>query len=232
MQSIEKAKELASSIINTAAAANLKTNAIITDMNECLGETAGNALEIAESMAYLRNDRRESRLDEVVMALTSEMLIVTGMESDRAIAQQKTEAAVTSGKAAEIFDRMVQGLGGPVDFVETCRMHLPQAAHELPVFATDDGYLATVDAFAVGNAIIELGGGRRALGDTLDLSVGLSGVAPIGSKIGKDRPLAIIHASSEDTAKVAAEMIRSACSISETPPDSRPVIYEKMSGDA
>lgn len=230
MSSMDKAQELAHSIIATAAAANLKTHAIITDMNECLGETAGNALEIAESMAYLRNEHRESRLDEVVMALTSEMLIVTGMESSREAAQQKTDDAVTSGKAAEIFDKMVQGLGGPANFVETYVKHLPQAQYEVPVFAADDGYLFSVDAFAVGNSIIELGGGRRALGDTLDLSVGLSAVAPIGSQLGKERPLAIIHAATEATAEAAAAILRDACSVSDSQPPERPVIYEKLSG--
>lgn len=230
MSSMNKAQELAKSIIATAATANLKTHAIITDMNECLGETAGNALEIAESMAYLRNDHRESRLDEVVMALTSEMLIVTGMETSREAAMKKTDAAVTSGKAAEIFNKMVRGLGGPGDFIDTYATHLPQAQFKVPVFADREGYLAAIDAFSVGNAIIELGGGRRALGDALDLSVGLSGVAPIGSQLGNERPLAVIHATSESSAESAADMIRNACSVSDAPPPERPVIYEKLSG--
>lgn len=231
MSSMDKAKGLARSIINTAASANLKTHAIITDMNECLGETAGNALEIAEAMAYLRNENRESRLDEVVMALTSEMLIVTGMESSREDARKKTESAVTSGKAAEAFGRMVQALGGPVNFVDTYATQLPQAQYEIPVFADKDGYLSSVDAFAVGNSIIELGGGRRKLGAKLDLSVGLSGVAPVGSLIGKHRPLAIIHAANEESARRAAEMVRGACAVSDSPPPKRPVVYETMSAD-
>jgi len=231
MSSMDKAKELARSIISIAASANLKTHAIITDMNECLGETAGNALEIAEAMAYLRNENRESRLDEVVMALTSEMLIVTGMESSREDARKKTENAVTSGKAAEAFDKMVQALGGPANFVDTYATHLPRAQYEIPVFADKDGYLSAVDAFAVGNSIIELGGGRRKLGAKLDLSVGLSSVAAVGSLINKHRPLAIIHAANEASAAAAAEMIRGACAVSDSPPPERPVIYETMSAD-
>jgi len=232
MSSMDKAEELAHSIIDTAAAAKLKTHAIITDMNECLGETAGNALEIAESMAYLSNDHRESRLDEVVMALTSEMLVVTGLESSHDVARGKTDNAVTSGKAAEAFNRMVEGLGGPPDFVETYAKHLPQAAYEIPVFATDDGYLSSVDAFAVGNSIIELGGGRRTLGDKLDLAVGLSAVAPIGSHLSKERPLAVIHAASETAAEAAAAILRDACSVSDSPPSERPVIYKILAGHA
>ncbi len=231
MPSMEKARELAHSIISTAAAANLKTHALITDMNECLGFTAGNALEIAESIEFLRNDYREPRLDEVVMALSAEMLIVSGLESDRSVARQRTDDAVTSGKAAEVFNRMVHGLGGPTDFVATYEEHLPQAKIKVPVFAESAGYLAETNAFRIGNAIIELGGGRRKLGDVLDLSVGLSDVAAVGEHVDNERPLAVIHASSGDSAKRAAIMIRDACEISDLSPEERPVVYETIKAE-
>ena len=231
MPSMEKARELANSIISTAASANLKTHALITDMNECLGSTAGNALEIAESIEFLRNDYRESRLDEVVMALSAEMLIVTGLEKDRSVARQRTDDAVTSGKAAEVFDRMVHGLGGPTDFVATYEEHLPQAKIKVPVFAESAGYLAETNAFRIGNAIIELGGGRRKLGDVLDLSVGLSDVAAVGEHVDNERPLAVIHASSEGSAERAAIMIRDACEISDSSPEEKPVVYETIKAE-
>ncbi len=231
MSDVSKAEELANSIIATAAKANLRTHALITDMNECLGMTAGNAVEIAESIEYLKNNQRESRLDEVVMSLCAEMLIAAGLESDRVTARTKVEEAVTSGKAAEVFAQMVHELGGPGDLVDKYSNYLPQAPITKEVFANESGYVAAVDAFAVGNAVIELGGGRRALGDKLDLSVGLTNVAPIGSTVDQERPLAIIHASSEDTAQVAAVMIRKAYEVSDSPPEERPLIYKTMAAD-
>lgn len=224
MTSAEQAEELAQSIISTAAKAKLKTHAIITDMNECLGTTAGNALEIAESMEYLLNNHRESRLDEVVMALCVEMLVAAGVENDRDAARLKVDAAVTSGNAADRFERMVAGLGGPTDFVENYSQHLPQAAITQPVFAAESGYIVAEDAFLVGNAIIRLGGGRAELDDVLDLSVGLTNKAPIGTWVDKERPLALIHASSTESAEAAATMIRQACQIADTQPSARPVI--------
>jgi len=228
MPSMEKARELASSIIATAAAANLQTTALITDMNECLGATAGNALEIAESMEFLKNEYREPRLDKVVMSLCAEMLIVSGLEADRAAARTKTNEAVTSGKAAELFDQMVAGLGGPQDFSSNYDQHLAQAEITIPVFAETDGYLVATNAFAVGNSIIELGGGRRQLGDKLDLSVGLSDVVPVGERVDGERPLAVIHANSADSAARAAKMIRKACEISDSAPVAKPVIYAAL----
>ena len=231
MSDTDKAEELALSILATAKRANLRTHVLITDMNECLGHTAGNAVEIAESIEYLKNDQRESRLDEVVMSLCAEMLIMTDLESDRAAARSKVDEAVTSGKAAEVFARMVYELGGPVDIVDNYETHLPIAPVSQAVYPADAGYVAAVDAFAIGNAIIELGGGRRALEDKLDLSVGLTNVAPIGSTVDKERPLAVIQASSEDTANVAAAMILEAYEISETPPAERPLIYNTLTAD-
>lgn len=228
MTDTDKAEELARSIVETAAAANLTTHALITDMNECLGKSVGNAVEIAESIEYLRNDEREPRLDEIVMALCAEMLMATGLANDRESARKKADRAVTSGKAAEVFARMVRELGGPGDIVENYGKHLPHAAVSFPVYAGDTGYIGAVDTFALGNTIIKLGGGRKTMGEPLDLSVGLTDVAPIGALVDSNRPLAIIRASSQETAETAATLIRDAYEISASPPAERPLVYTRL----
>ena len=228
MPSEEKSLELARSIIATADQAKLPTHAVLTDMNAVLGTTAGNALEIEESMAYLRGETRDSRLDEVVMALCAQMLLAGGLESERQQALDRCDDAVTSGRAAEIFDRMCMALGGPADFVRDSAKHLPRAPVTRPVCA--DGYLQAVDVRAVGNTIIELGGGRRQVGEELDLAVGLSHVAPIGTLLDQETPLAVVHASSEGDAAHASELLMAACMTGPEPPDDTPVVYEIVSG--
>ncbi|NNF62033.1 MAG: thymidine phosphorylase [Gammaproteobacteria bacterium] len=225
MKTPERAHRLADSITATAASSGLQTHALITDMNETLGTTAGNALEIAESMAYLSNEHREARLNEVVLELCAEMLIVGGLETDRDAALARVDTAVTSGRAAETFGRMVSALGGPADFVERYTHYLVSAPVTLPVHADNHGYLTSVDAFAVGNAIVELGGGRSALDDELDLSVGFSDIAPVGTPIDAHTPLAVVHAASTATAEHAAMLLRDACTIDASAPEPRPVIY-------
>ncbi|MDH4071534.1 MAG: thymidine phosphorylase [Gammaproteobacteria bacterium] len=210
MRTGEHARELADSIIATARKAGLVTHALITDMNQCLGTTAGNALEVAEAVRFLRNDSRDERLDEVVMALAAEMLLVAGLAKDRAVARHHAAEALTSGRAAEVFGRMVAGLGGPGDFVAGCERYLPAAPVRSPVHAEVAGYVEGVDTFALGNTIIELGGGRRRLGERLDLSVGLAELAPIGAAVGGGRPLAVVHARTNDDAERAADAIRRA----------------------
>jgi len=228
MSTMNQAAELARSIIAIAREARLRTHALITDMNECLGNNAGNALEIAEAMSFLMNEHREARLDEVVLALSAEMLVVTGLESDRDVARKRADDAITSGRAAEHFDRMVAGLGGPRDFVRTHEQHLPVAEYTIPVHADEAGYLASVDAFRLGNAIIELGGGRQRQDDRLDLAVGLSDLAKTGDYVDGERPLAFIHAASQESVARAAALVRGACAITESAPAPRPVIYEIM----
>jgi thymidine phosphorylase len=228
MESPERARELADSLIGTAAKAGLNSHALITDMNEVLGTTAGNAVEIRESVLYLRNEIREPRLDEVVMSLCAEMVLIGGLAGDRETARQQCEDALSSGKAAEIFAKMIGALGGPNDFVDNYDNYLVRAAVVRELHA--DGVVVSVDTRAVGNAIIELGGGRRAVGDVLDLSVGFTDVAPVGARLDKNRPLAVIHAASDEDADSAAGNLLRAFEFGDSAPAARPVIYEILSG--
>jgi thymidine phosphorylase len=230
MQTMDQAQELARSIIGTAARAQLQTHAVITDMNEVLGSTAGNALEIAESVRFLRNETRESRLNEVTLALCAEMLLVAGLETDRAAATRRCDEAVSSGRAAEVFSRMVAALGGPTDFLDEYDAYLATAPVTRAVHA--QGVLESVDTRAVGNAIIELGGGRRKVGEKLDLSVGFSALAPIGTQLDADRPLAIVHAASDSAAEQAAEHLLAAVTTGDADAAVRPVICDILTGDA
>ncbi len=228
METHERARELSGSIIRTAGQAGLKTHALITDMNQVLGTTAGNAVEIREVVDYLRDEAREQRLDDVVLGLCAEMLLVGGVETDRDSARQRCDDAVTSGRAAEVFDRMVAAMGGPAGLIDGADDHLPSANVVRPVHA--EGVLAGIDTRAVGNAIIELGGGRKQVGEELDLSVGFSDLAPLGTALDGQTPLAIVHAASADAAELAEKNLLAACEIGDASPDSSDAVLEIMTG--
>jgi len=123
---------------------------------------------------------------------------------------------------------MVSALGGPANFVEDPERYLPKAPIVRPFAAGRGGYLAAVDGRRFGYAIIELGGGRRMLDDTLDLSVGFTDVLPIGSLLEKDTPIMMVHARDEDSAEAAERLLRDACTIDDAPPDDRPVVLERL----
>ncbi len=226
METEARARELATSIIHTAGQAGLPTHALLTDMNEVLGRSAGNALEIVECMRYLANEERDARLDEVVLALSAEMLVISGVETDRDTALARCEAAVASGEALEVFGRMVSVMGGPDDFVDNYASYLPTAPVTRAIRA--NGIVQAMDTRAVGNAIIELGGGRRKVGQELDLSVGFDAIAAIGDAVDESRPLAIVHAANEDDAARAEESLLAALTVGDRAPAERPVIIDVM----
>jgi thymidine phosphorylase len=228
MQTLEEARALARSIIGVAATAGLRAHAVISDMSQTLGWSVGNALEIAEVVAFLKGEAREARLAEVVFALVAEMLIMAGLADEPAQARRQANAAVDSGQAAERFARMVLELGGPSDLLTHAPRHLPKAPLIEPIFPATEGYVARVDARGVGNLLVELGGGRQVAGQRLDLAVGFSEVAGIGTPVGRDRPLAMVHARSEEQVRRATEVLRTMVALSEEPTPPPPIVHEVL----
>lgn len=226
METPADARALARSIISVADTTGLRTHALVTDMSQTLGWTVGNALEIAEAVEFLNGGARESRLEEVVFSLVAEMLVMGRLAGDHAQARMLAEAAVRSGEAAQRFERMIAELGGPHDLLTHSARYLPRAPIIEPIFPVRDGYVSDVDARAVGNVLVGLGGGRRIAGDVLDLAVGLSDVAAIGAHVGRERPLAMVHARSPEQVRQAADALRAATSLSDRAVSPPPIIHE------
>ena len=219
----EQADELARALVETAGGAGLPTVALLTDMDEVLGTTAGNTVEVRESVDYLIGAARESRLHEVTIALAGSLIEQGGLAEDgRAAAQQ----ALDSGAAAERFAAMVAALGGPSDFVE--RPQLATAPVVRAATPERDGVVTGMDCRAVGLVVTGLGGNRRREDDIIDPAVGLTGIAPTGAEVGPDRPLAMVHAASEAAADEAIAALRAAVTVGEEPPQERPVIAGRV----
>ena len=221
----EDADELALALVEVARGAGLPTVALLTDMNEVLGTTAGNALEVREAIEYLTG-AREPRLHEATLALTGSLLEQAGLAEDgRAAALQ----ALDSGAAAERFAAMVAALGGPHDLLEAWERHLPQAPVTREAAPERPGTVVAMDCRAVGLAVTGLGGNRRREDDVIDPAVGLTEVAAIGTEVGTDRPLAVIHAASEAAADEAVAALRAAIEVGDAAPPARPVIAGRIS---
>lgn len=201
---------LGDAIVAAADAMGMKATALVTDMNAVLGTSAGNALEVRESIDHLRGAARDPRLHEVTIALCAEMLVLGGIAADLPDARMRCEGALSSGRAAEAFQRMVAMQGGPADLVERPERHLAEAPviREIPV---PDGILQSIDVRAIGEAIIALKGGRLRIDDAIDVSTGFSAVAGIGDAVGSGRPLALVHAADEDDAAHAIALFQNAC---------------------
>ena len=223
------ARDLAQSLVAVANQAGLPTVALITDMDQVLGREVGNALEIAETVAYLTGEgTREPRLHEVTMALAGEMLALGGLVPSVAVGRARAEAALTDGRAAEVFGRMVAALGGPADFVEHAGRYLSGAAVIRPCTAERSGHVSGMNAREVGIAVVALGGGRAHADDAIDPSVGLSEVTDIGVPVRAGDPLCIVHAANEADADAAIALVRAAVRIDDARPAPRPVVMERV----
>lgn len=223
------ARQLAQSIVSVANGAGLHTAALITDMDQVLGHNVGNALEVAEASAYLAGQgERECRLHAVVMALAGEMLALGGIADSAEDGRRRAERALDNGAAAAHFARMVAGLGGPADFLENHARHLPAAPLRMPCLADNDGIISAVDTRAVGVAVVGLGGGRRRAGDAIDHAVGLSQVRGIGGQVGRDQPLAMVHARDETAASAAMAQLRAAYAVTDSAPQPAPMVRQRL----
>jgi thymidine phosphorylase len=227
------ARELARSLIEVAAGAALPITALLTDMNQVLGRTAGNALEVREAIDFLAGrGPREPRLEAVTLALAGEMLALCGVAADAAAGQALAQRALDGGAAAERFGRMVAALGGPRDVLAPRGARLARARFTLALAAPRAGAIAAMDTREVGLAVVDLGGGRRVASDAVDPGVGLSDVLPLGTRVVAGEPLLQIHARSRAQAQAAAARLLKAITLDDAAPQTTPVLIERMAVDA
>ena len=191
----EQAEELARAIVEVARGNGLPTAALLTDMDRVLGRTAGNAVEVRESIDHLTGAASDERLREVTLALSAELLVLGGVEPDEAAAREAAEQALDGGAAAERFAAMVSELGGPARSPRGAGQAPAGAAVTVAAEPAEAGTVSAVDVRAVGLAVVALGGGRTREDDPVDHSVGLTEVAAPGEEVAPGgRPLAMVHA--------------------------------------
>lgn len=206
----EDARSLAKSLVSVANGAGLKTTALITDMDEPLAKVAGNALEILYAVRFLKNELTDSRVSEVTLRLGMELLLSAKIAIDPEAARDKLQTALTSGRAAEIFAKMIASLGGPTNFLTTPQKHLRSAAIVRPVYADELGLVTSIVTRDLGIAVIELGGGRRRADDKIDHAVGLDQLLGKNFRADMNTPLCIIHAQDEAAFERAAKIVKAA----------------------
>lgn len=207
MAEASEAETLARSLVEVANGAGVKTAALITDMNQPLADAAGNAVEIANCIAFLKGDKAGRRLERIVLAFAAEMLVLSGLEKDITGAETKAAHALASGAAAETFGRMVQALGGPADLMDRPEAYLAPAPIVRTVTAPQAGYLVSCDTRGVGLAVIELGGGRSRPDDTIDHRVGFDRLLPLGMKVERGDEIGRVHAANDADAARGAERL-------------------------
>nr|WP_210314986.1 thymidine phosphorylase [Aminobacter aganoensis] len=228
MESARDASALATSLVEVANGAGLRTTALITGMNEPLASAAGNAVEVLNAVDFLTGRFRDPRLEEVTLALAAEMLVSAGRAGSQRDGLARARTALDDGTAADIFGRMVAILGGPADFVSNPVKYLPKAEVELVVKAPHGGFVSAIATRDIGLAVVALGGGRTRPEDKVDHAVGITALLPVGAEVGKGEPLALVHARNAADADAAAASVLAAYAIGEAKPARAKVVVRKI----
>jgi pyrimidine-nucleoside phosphorylase len=221
MHTREDAERLARNMIETGRAFGVKTEAVLTDMEAPLGRAVGHALELREAIAMF---------SDVVVALTASMLVLTGVVESEAAARQRIATALERGAALERFRANVATQGGDLSVVDEPD-RLPAAGCTRTLLAPRGAYLAELPARAVGLALIELGGGRRVKDEAIDHRVGFEFPRPVGEKLERGEPWALIHAAQDTDADMAQATLESIVRWTDTPVDVAPVVTTRLTAD-
>ena len=219
MKTLDDARALARSMVDTGKRMGVPTMALVTDMNQPLGRMAGNANEVNESVDALVG-KGPADLMEVTLELGAELLVLAKRESSTAASRKRLVKAISSGAGLEKFREMVSAQGGDID---APRPIAP--AHDIP--SPWGGYVTKVDTERLGYVVINLGGGRRQLGDELDLSVGFEMLVRLGDKVDAGQPLARIFAKPDAVTHVKRDLL-AAITVSDERVDPPPLIVERI----
>lgn len=227
---LEMARELAQSLVQVANLAGLPTNALLTDMNQVLGHSVGNALEMLEAIEFLNGSYQDPRLLEITLELGAEMLVLGKLASSLDNAREQLLTQLNNGNAAKRFALMVQALGGPADLMQNPHQYLTAANTVIEVKAPHSAWVASMQTRDIGILLIELGGGRRKASDTIDHSVGFTGLPAVGVRLEQGQVFAKVHANSPAQAQEMAQRLLALYQWSNTPVATTPAILEKITG--
>ena len=224
MKTEKDAAFLAELMVETGERMDKKVVALITDMDQPLGNKIGNALEVIEVIEVLRGGGPED-LRELCLELAAWMLHLGGVVKTVAEGKRRSAELISSGKALEKFRQMVELQGGNVGVIDDTK-RLPQARHTLQVSSAKAGYLASMQCEQIGTACVILGGGRERKEDSVDPAVGIVLHKKVGDRVAAGEPLATIYYNSEAQAPRARQLIEASCLVTdEAPSTRRPLVH-------
>lgn len=195
MKTLDQSRDLAHALVNIGKQAGLQCMAVISDMNQPLGNKVGNSLEIEESIDVLKG-KGPADLTELVLTLGSHMVVMGGKAQTPAEARQLLEQTIADGTALDRFKAMVVAQGGDPRVIDDYTV-MPQAKYQIPYRAKRDGILSKLSADEVGTASMLLGGGRQQADDQLDYSVGIELHHKLGDQVKAGDPLLTIYSNQQ-----------------------------------
>lgn len=213
MKTEANATALAELMVQIGQGVGRKVAAIISDMNQPLGNAVGNAVEVIEALETLKG-RGPTDLTEHCLVVASHMLLLADAARDESDARAKLHAALADGRALQKFGEWIEGQGGTARVIDDASI-LPRASIIETIAAPRDGFIAAIDAQEVGLTVVDLGGGRAKKGDPIDYAVGVVFHRKVGARVARGEPLFTLHAN--DRAKFDAAKARLLAAITLSP---------------
>lgn len=230
MRDEDRAKSLAHALVKTGNACGIRTRALLTDMNQPLGQAVGNALEVKECVELLRGEGTDHALPvlELSLELSAHMLVLSDVDESLAAARERLQKTLSSGHALECFRKNVAAQGGEPRVCDDPASFLPLVTDSFKVESPRSGFVTKVNTAEIGHAIASIGGGRVRIDDQIDPTVGFMADVRIGDQLDEGATVGTVYCRNGAKAKEAAERIQSSYEISDEPSAALPVLMKEV----
>lgn len=229
MTNLDEARKLSKVMVDIGRSSGRRVTAILSDMNQPLGNAVGNALEVKEAIATLHGGGPED-FREHCMIVASHMLVIGNKAKTLSEARAMAENVITSGKAFEMFRKLVVAQGGDVNYVD-CPERLALSPTVENVYSNSSGYIQEFDARLVGEVSVEMGAGRAKKDDQIDHSVGFVIMKKVGDHVEKGDLLFTIHAKNSESARSARARVLVGIKMSDSPVEPLPLFYDVIQSE-
>jgi thymidine phosphorylase len=226
IRDLDRARLLGDTMVELAASLGLEASALLTGMDEPLGQAVGNALEVREAIDCLRGEGPDD-LREVTLALCATAAVDAGVADSEAAATSELGALLDDGRALARFARLVEIQGGDPEVIDEPD-RLPAAPLVTEFTAARHGWVGVLDARTIGLAAVALGAGRAALGDEIDPAVGFEVLRSVGDEVEEGEPVVRVHARDQTDAAAALARLGASVEIVEEPPTREPLIRDRI----
>ena len=225
---LEIARDLSNSLVRVAKGAGLKCEAILTDMNQVLGKSAGHRLEILECINFLTNQEKDPRLMKITYELVASILMMShNLSKEEAL--KKIDTVISNGAAAQKFEKMVAALGGASNILSSYKDQLEINAFKKDICIKQSGYVQKIKTRDLGLILIELGGGRKQVTDKINFNVGYDNVLSVGDRVDSSTPLLTVYCHSDKDFENVGKKIEECFLISDKEVSNLSDIYEVIS---
>jgi pyrimidine-nucleoside phosphorylase len=230
MREPDRARALARALVTTGNRLGVRSQALITDMNQPLGRAVGNSLEVLECIELLRGEVNEGARPvlDLSIELAARMIVLSGLESSVEAARLRVQEIHRSGAALECFRKNVEAQGGDPRVCDDPAATLPLTEKAIKVESPRSGFVVKVETEEIGHAIAEAGGGRVRMEDQIDLAVGFLAGVKIGNEIRSGDPIGLVYCEDADRGQLAAARIKAAYEIGDAPPAELPVLIKEV----